>query len=79
MPSAQKGAAELSSITGNVSAVQHHTLWDTLVNMIPTSIVDAMAKGEILQLVVFAVFFSLAILSAGEKARPVLNVLQSPV
>ena len=72
-----KGADQLSSITGNIAAVQHHSHWDTLVNMIPTSVVDAMAKGEILQLVVFALFFSLAILSAGEKARPVLNVLQS--
>lgn len=72
-----KSVEQLSSITGNVSAVQHHTLWDTLVNMFPTSIVEAMAKGEILQLVVFSVFFSLAILSAGEKARPVLNGLQS--
>lgn len=72
-----KGADQLSSITGNIAVVQHHSHWDTLVNMIPTSVVDAMAKGEILQLVVFALFFSLAVLSAGEKARPVLNVLQS--
>jgi proton glutamate symport protein len=71
------GADQLSAITGNVATVQHHTLWDTLVTMIPNSVVDAMAKGEILQLVVFSLFFSLAILSAGEKARPVLNVLQS--
>lgn len=72
-----KGADQLSAITGNVATVQHHTLWDTLVTMIPTSVVDAMARGEILQLVVFSLFFSLAILSAGEKARPVLTVLQS--
>lgn len=68
---------QLGAITGNVSTVQHHTLWDTLVNMVPTSVVDAMAKGDILQLVVFSLFFALAILSAGEKARPVMNVLQS--
>jgi len=72
-----KGAEQLSSITGNIGLVQHHSHWDTLVNMIPTSVVDAMAKGEILQLVVFSLFFALAILSAGEKARPILGVLQS--
>jgi proton glutamate symport protein len=72
-----KGAAQLGSVTGNMEVVQHHSHWDTLINMIPTSVVDAMAKGEILQLVVFAVFFAVAILSAGEKARPVLTVLQS--
>jgi proton glutamate symport protein len=72
-----KGAEQLGNITGNMAAVQHHTLWDTVVNMVPTSVVDAMAKGDILQLVVFSVFFALAILSAGEKARPVMTVLQS--
>jgi proton glutamate symport protein len=72
-----KGAEQLGNITGNISTVQHHTLWDTVVNMVPTSVVDAMAKGDILQLVVFSVFFALAILSAGEKARPVMNGLQS--
>lgn len=72
-----KGVAQLGAITGNIETVQHHTLWDTLVNMVPTSVIDAMAKGDILQLVVFSVFFALAILSAGEKARPILTVLQS--
>jgi proton glutamate symport protein len=72
-----KGAAELGAITGNIETVQHHTLWDTLVNMVPTSVIDAMARGDILQLVVFSVFFALAILSAGEKARPILGGLQS--
>ncbi|WP_373533020.1 dicarboxylate/amino acid:cation symporter [Vampirovibrio sp.] len=72
-----KGVEQLGSITGNMAAVQHHTLWDTVVNMVPTSVVEAMAKGDILQLVVFSVFFALAILSAGEKARPVMNGLQS--
>lgn len=72
-----KGASELGNIAGNVATVQHHSLWDTLVQMIPTSVVDAMAQGEILQLVVFSVFFSLAMISAGEKAKPVLDALQS--
>lgn len=68
---------DISSITGNVDAVKNHTLWDTLVHMVPTSVVKAMAEGEILQLVVFSVFFALAILSAGEKARPVVTALES--
>src|SRR5690606_4154968 len=74
------GAAQntdLSGITGNVEVVANHTLWDTLVHMVPTSVVKAMAEGEILQLVVFSVFFAVAMLSAGEKARPIMNVLES--
>jgi proton glutamate symport protein len=78
LPLASKVAtSDLSSITGHVASVQHHSLWDTLVNMIPTSVVDAMARGDILQVVVFSVFFALAMMSAGEKAKPILTGLQS--
>lgn len=54
-----------------------HTLVQMLVDAVPVSIVDAMAKGDLLQIVVFAIFFSLAICAVGQKARPVLEVLQS--
>ncbi len=69
--------SELSSITGSVDAVQHHTMWDTVIHMFPTSVVEAMANGEILQIVVFAVFFALAIITAGDKAKPVVSALES--
>ena len=36
-----------------------------------------MAYGDLLQIVVFSVFFALAICAAGEKAKPVLNVVSS--
>ncbi len=72
-----QNAAELGSITGNVQTVQNHTLWDTLIHMFPTSVVDAMARGEILQLVVFSVFFGVALMSAGEKGKPILQALES--
>src|SRR6476620_4728190 len=43
-----------------------------LTHLIPTSIVDAMAQNEILQIVVFAVFFSVAAVSLQKKTRPML-------
>ena len=48
-----------------------------LVNVVPESIVEAMAKGDLLQIVVFAIFFALAVCAVGQKARPVLDFLQS--
>lgn len=50
---------------------------ETLVHMFPTSVIDAMAKGDILQVVVFSVFFAVAICSLGDKAKPILDVLNS--
>ncbi len=54
-----------------------HSFIDMLVNAVPTSIADSMARGDLLQIVVFAIFFALAICAVGQKARPVLNFLQS--
>ncbi len=48
-----------------------------LINAFPTSIVDAMARGDVLQIVVFCLLFGLAALMLGEKARPFLNVIDS--
>jgi proton glutamate symport protein len=44
-----------------------------LENAAPTSIVDAMARGDVLQIVVFCLLFGLACLSLGEKARPIVE------
>src|SRR6185295_6852002 len=42
---------------------------------IPTSVVDAMARNEILQIVVFSVFFGVAMAGLGERTRVVLDAL----
>jgi len=54
-----------------------HTGWDMLVTLFPTSVVDAMARGDILQLVVFSIFFGVGLAAIGEKGRPLVDVLES--
>ncbi len=56
---------------------QGHSLIQMLVDAIPVSIVQSMAEGDLLQIVVFAIFFALAVCAVGPKARPVLDFLQS--
>ena len=56
---------------------QGMSLTQMLVNSVPVSVVEAMAKGDLLQIVVFAIFFALAVCAVGQKARPVLDFLQS--
>ncbi len=46
-------------------------------HMIPTSILDAMSRNEILQIVVFAVFFGTAMAALGERATIVITVLDA--
>ncbi len=52
--------------------------WDQiLLHVVPESVFDAMARGDVLQIVVFSVFFGIALGMIGEKARPVLNWCES--
>jgi Na+/H+-dicarboxylate symporter len=51
------------------------TLKDFFYHVFPASFVDAMAKNEILQIVVFALFFGVAAAAIGEKAMPIVKVL----
>jgi Na+/H+-dicarboxylate symporter len=44
---------------------------------IPTSIFDAMARNEILQIVVFSVFFGTAMAAMGERSKSVIEVLDA--
>ncbi len=46
-------------------------------NIFPTSIVQAMSDGNLLQIVVFSIFFAIAICAVGEKAKPVMTLLES--
>jgi proton glutamate symport protein len=51
--------------------------WDIFLQLFPTSVIDAMARGDILQIVVFATFFGVAVAAVGRKGQPVLDVLES--
>lgn len=53
------------------------TLAETLVHAFPVSVVEAMATGDVLQIVAFAAIFGLAVAAVGEKARPVVVLCES--
>lgn len=50
---------------------------ETIVHMVPKSVFNAMAKNDILQIVVFSIFFALALGAIGDKGKPVLEGLRS--
>jgi proton glutamate symport protein len=66
----QKSAAEaVAASPPSLSAILEHTF--------PSSIIDAMARGEVLQIVVFCFLFGAACAAIGEKAKPVVNFAES--
>jgi len=72
----QAPSMSVDSLKG-VQAIQAHTGWDMLVSLVPTSVIDAMARGDILQLVIFSIFFGIGLAAVGPKGKPVLDVLES--
>jgi aerobic C4-dicarboxylate transport protein len=50
---------------------------DFATHIVPQSAVDAFAKGEVLQVVFFAVLFGFALASLGARGRPLTEVLES--
>lgn len=53
------------------------TLRDFMYHMFPASVIDAMAKNEILQIVVFSVFFGIATAAIGEKGLIVIKAMDA--
>ncbi len=50
---------------------------DIIAHLSPTSIIKAMAEGDVLQIVIFSVIFALAVTGIGPKAKPVVDWCQS--
>jgi proton glutamate symport protein len=67
--------ADTSAAAAMVQNQQH--AWDIFLHLFPTSVVDAMARGDILQLVVFSMFFGIAVAAIGGKGQPILDVLDA--
>ncbi len=68
---------QLNMVKAMAESHHHETISEMLTTMVPTSIIDAMATGNLLQIVVFALFFAIAICAIKEKAKPFLDMLTS--
>lgn len=53
------------------------SLGEVLAGMFPRNFFDAMVKANMLQIIVFALFFGVAATMAGEKGKPVINFMES--
>jgi Na+/H+-dicarboxylate symporter len=64
--------AEQGAPTANL-ATQSFSLTNFVDHLVPTSVFKALADGEILQIVVFAVFAGIALTALGDIGRPVID------
>ena len=63
------GAPGVAQTSLSFSAIFEHAF--------PASVIDAMARGDVLQIVVFAFIFGAACAAVGAKAQPVVSVCES--
>jgi len=66
---------DVSAVSEVADKTQSFSAQNFIEHIIPKSIVEAMAGNEILQIVVFSIFFGLAAAALGESAKPVTVTL----
>ena len=69
------GSGDTAAVSAMAQNQQHAS--DIFLHIFPTSVVDAMARGDILQVVVFASFFGVGLAAIGVAGRPLFEVLES--
>ena len=68
---------EKASALGASVQVKPLTLIETILHAFPTSLLDAMARNDVLQVVIFSCIFAMGVIAAGEAGKPVLQFCDS--
>ena len=71
---------QLTADTHTIQSIQQtqpQSFTGTLVHIFPASVVDAMVRGDVLQIVAFSIIFAMAVSALGEKGRPILRACDS--
>lgn len=64
------------ALSNYTSAAKEQGVVEFLMNVIPLTVVDAFAKGEILQVLLFSVLLGFAFAQAGDRAKPAVHFIE---
>jgi aerobic C4-dicarboxylate transport protein len=67
---------DTKSLATYTTAAKSQSTVEFLMNVIPTTVIDAFAKGEILQVLLFSVLFGFAMAAAGATGRVVVDFIE---
>ncbi len=68
---------DAKSVADYAGAAKQESVTEFLMNIIPTTMVDAFAKGNILQVLLVAILFGFALSIVGEKSKPVVELFDA--
>jgi proton glutamate symport protein len=60
-----------------IAATAHQTWDQILLHTFPTSVIQSMAEGDVLQIVVWSIIFAISLTMIGTKARPIIEWCES--
>ena len=70
-------AATSTDVIKTIEQSHPKTLVETIVHAFPSSVIEAMVRGDVLQIVMFSVLFALAVSAIGEKGKPIVRAMES--
>ena len=70
-------AASNTDIVTKIGQTHPQSLTDIVTHVFPSSIIDAMVRGDVLQIVAFSVLFALAVSAVGERGQPIVRAMDS--
>jgi aerobic C4-dicarboxylate transport protein len=68
---------DAKSVADYAGAAKQQSVTDFLMNIIPTTMVDAFAKGNILQVLLVAILFGFALSLVGPRCKPVVELFDA--
>lgn len=71
------GAGMGLALPASLEVQQAPTIKEILLSVIPSNPIQALAEGNVLQVIVFAIFLGIAINFAGSRGKPLLNLFES--
>ncbi len=71
------GVGFSAEVTGEVVAREAPTVSEVLLGIIPTNPVAALASGDLLPILFFAIMLGISLIMIGERKKPLVDVLQS--
>jgi aerobic C4-dicarboxylate transport protein len=65
------------AVANYAGAAKAQSVTDFIMHIIPTTVVDAFARGDILQVVLVAILFGFALSAMGRRCKPLLEVFEA--
>lgn len=67
---------DIQSYIDTTNEVQHHSMIETVVNIVPKNFFESLSTGNMLPIIFFSVMFGLGVAAIGDKGKPVLQFFQ---